>query len=1014
MIHRFAILFVCILSASLCVVASAQEVAKPSQPQQAQFELKPEIKAIVDQGKQLLRESKRAEALSTFQDALKKATETNDVYGQGISWQMIGNAYYGMGDLLKAQESFEKAKKFFEQCGDKTSEIGMKGNLAILKDNMGYPDEARPIYLELLEHYKKNNEKQRMANMYLNLAILENGVHHFELTLNYAREARALYREIGDKRWESAALLNIGNSLDDLGKYTDAIAAFEESIRLAREVGSKDQESSTLSVLGDVYRRRNDPLRALEMHQRAIQMRRELGDMRFLAKTLVALGVDYDILGQSQLAQNCIEEAITLARKTGDRPTLAYALSNYGVVLHQAKEFKRAEVALNESQAINRQSGNSVGEAICLGTLANIKQREKRYEEALKDHEAARKIFLSLNLTEEAATISDYVASIYAEQEKYEEAAKLYQSAIDEYIRLGNNTFRANTICNLADVQLKMNKYAEAERSLKTGIQLSEDVRSKLGASSEGKAALLGRRIELYRNYIWLLIETKRSKEAFDLAQKTKGRSLLDLLNQSNTTIQQSMTAEERAEEQALRRKADEINAAMVREGAQNEIGAKKRYAELKAELTKAEGRLAAFTTNLFIKHPGLARKRSAGTATFAQIVRVIPKDTVLIEYIAGLRPVVMVVTSNGMSGHIWATNLSYGTANIGTRCAQTLVAVSDPSKPYKASTDALYKDLIAPIESKLRGKKRLIICPDGPLWDVPFAALTNRKGFLAQQFEIDYAYSATGLEAALTARRLTRPTQQMLVVANPDFGGAKRFGDNPLIPGQRPIEPPSRPIEPPSRPIEPPSRPIEPPSRDLGLGLRGGIVDLPGTQSEADAIRKLYPSASVLTRENAQESSVIKSAGKYRYVHIASHAFFNDASPMLSSIVLATPISSNVDGYLTGREILSLNLNADLVVLSACNTARGSKNSGEGIVGLSWALFAAGAPAQIVSQWSVDDKATAILMQNFYRGLKKGQTKGGALRNASLSLLKSATGRDAKWKHPYYWAPFILLGDWR
>lgn len=193
---------------------------------------------------------------------------------------------------------------------------------------------------------------------------------------------------------------------------------------------------------------------------------------------------------------------------------------------------------------------------------------------------------------------------------------------------------------------------------------------------------------------------------------------------------------------------------------------------------------------------------------------------------------------------------------------------------------------------------------------------------------------------------------------------------------------------------------------------MRAGIVDLPGTQREADAVAKLYPNAKVFTRGKAQESAFVKEAGKYRYLHLASHAFFNDASPMLSSIVLATPADSSQDGYLTAREIFDLRLNADLVVLSACNTARGEKRSGDGIVGLSWALFAAGAPAQVVSQWSVDDRATATLMTRFYGNMKAGQSKGLALRNASASLRKP--GNDPKWKHPYYWAPFIILGDWR
>lgn len=174
------------------------------------------------------------------------------------------------------------------------------------------------------------------------------------------------------------------------------------------------------------------------------------------------------------------------------------------------------------------------------------------------------------------------------------------------------------------------------------------------------------------------------------------------------------------------------------------------------------------------------------------------------------------------------------------------------------------------------------------------------------------------------------------------------------------------------------------------------------------DLLRKQFPDAAIDTGSAAQESVVKQTAGQYRYVHLASHAFFNDASPLLSSIVLAQPPpGSPDDGFLTAREIFDLNLHADMMVLSACNTARGGKQSGEGIIGLTWALFVAGVPTQVVSQWAVDDASTATLMGTFYSNLKSG--KSSALRTAELKLL-----RDKKHGHPYYWAPFTLMGDWR
>jgi CHAT domain-containing protein len=192
--------------------------------------------------------------------------------------------------------------------------------------------------------------------------------------------------------------------------------------------------------------------------------------------------------------------------------------------------------------------------------------------------------------------------------------------------------------------------------------------------------------------------------------------------------------------------------------------------------------------------------------------------------------------------------------------------------------------------------------------------------------------------------------------------------------------------------------------------GRDGTLAPLPHTQIEANAISGSYPGAVVKAQNEAQESTIKSVAGSFRVIHFATHALVNNAAPMLSGVVLAhPPQDSPEDGVLTVRELFSMDLAADMIVFSACNTARGSQQRGEGMIGLTWAAFVAGAPAQVVSQWAVDDAATARLMGRFYQRLRAGKAKSDALRDASLTLM-----RESKYKHPYYWAPFLVMGDWR
>jgi CHAT domain-containing protein len=177
----------------------------------------------------------------------------------------------------------------------------------------------------------------------------------------------------------------------------------------------------------------------------------------------------------------------------------------------------------------------------------------------------------------------------------------------------------------------------------------------------------------------------------------------------------------------------------------------------------------------------------------------------------------------------------------------------------------------------------------------------------------------------------------------------------------------------------------------------------------EADALKAGFPDAALYTGARAQEATAKEESGKFRQLHFATHGLLNDHAPLMSSVVLAQPPSGSEDGFLTAREIFELKLSAELVVLSACHTAGGEKRAGEGVVGLTWALFVAGAATQVLSQWAVADASTAVLMRAFYGKLTAGEGKGAALRDAALGLQE-----DEKHGHPYYWAPFILVGDWR
>ena len=270
-----------------------------------------------------------------------------------------------------------------------------------------------------------------------------------------------------------------------------------------------------------------------------------------------------------------------------------------------------------------------------------------------------------------------------------------------------------------------------------------------------------------------------------------------------------------------------------------------------------------------------------------------------------------------------------------------------------------------------------LAIIPDGPLWRLPFEPLMDEQGtFAIEKRTFFYASSA-----AVLLREHDRRAR--LVSGDRLFLG---FG-NPRL---------------------------EAPSGELAA--REGHTNtapIPEAAREVERIARIVGprASSVFTGAEALESRAKAEAPRFRIIHLATHGVLDDANPMYSRLLLSRRDGDGEDGELEAREMLDLRLRADLVVLSACDTARGDVRSGEGLVGMSWTLFAAGAPSIIASKWRVDSAESEALMIAFYdRWMKRPRqpfAKARALRAARLALM-----RDPKYRHPYYWSPFVLIGS--
>ncbi|HEX7294472.1 MAG TPA: CHAT domain-containing protein, partial [Pyrinomonadaceae bacterium] len=290
-----------------------------------------------------------------------------------------------------------------------------------------------------------------------------------------------------------------------------------------------------------------------------------------------------------------------------------------------------------------------------------------------------------------------------------------------------------------------------------------------------------------------------------------------------------------------------------------------------------------------------------------------------------------------------------------------------------------LYELLMSPVQPELKGKQKIAIVPDGILWELPFQALTDTSGhYLIENHAISYAPSLTVLREMTRLRKQKPPANasaSLLAFGNPELRNetAERIK---LVHRDETLEP------------------------------------LPEAEKEVRILGQLYgPRSAIYIGNDAREDRFKTESSRFNVLHLATHGILNDVSPMYSQIVLAQS-NKGEDGLLEAWEIMKLNLNADLVVLSACESGRGRVGIGEGLIGLTWALFVAGSPTSVVSQWKVESSSTAELMVEFHRNLqsktrKSNLSKAQALQKAALTMLA-----NKNFRHPFYWAGFILVGD--
>lgn len=504
----------------------------------------------------------------------------------------------------------------------------------------------------------------------------------------------------------------------------------------------------------------------------------------------------------------------------------------------------------------------------------------------------------------------------------------------------------------------------EAIATLREGI-----VRLEAGRDATqdelSRISFLEDNLQAYVELVELLVEQGDVEGAFRVAEQGKGRGLKDVLARGRIDLSATLSEGERKREAELDAQIVALNRAITAANLAGQSGE-----ELRERLATARLDADAFRSEMGVRHPSVARRRVDGNDVIA-----LPAETAgvtVVEYVVGERQTTAFTLRRDRSGQpvLHASRIPVTREELEREAASFGRLVAARSLRYEEPARRLYDLLIAPLGPHLGAGEALCIIPDGVLWTIPFHALMPAAAtHLVDRRAVYYAQSLALLRHSFARGEQNAPT--LLAFGNPTIGAATRSTFRSAY-------------------------------RDVPIGA------LPDAETEVRSLSSLYEPKQRRTywRDAARESVFKREAEHFDIIHIAAHAVVDDRAPMYSAIVLATEGGGSEDGLLEAREVVDLQLNARLAVLSACDTARGRVGAGEGVVGLAWAFFAAGCPTTVVSQWKAESRATSKLMVEFHRRLVAGASIAEALRQAQRSLRATEA-----YSHPFYWAPFVAVG---
>ena len=944
-------------------------------------------------------------AIAFHEQHLAILREIGDRAGEGRALGNLGIVYDNLGQYERAIDFYEQSLAITREIGDRAGEGRALGNLGIVYDNLGQYERAIDFYEQSLAINREIGDRAGEGRALGNLGNVYNSLGQYERAIDFYEQYLAIAREIGNRAGEGNSLGGLGNVYDNLGQYERAIDFYEQYLAIAREIGDRAGEGNSLGGLGNVYNSLGEYERAIDFYEQYLAIAREIGDRAGEGGALGNLGIVYDNLGQYERAIDFYEQHLEIAREIGDRAGEGRALNNLGVAYRSLGQYERAIDFYEQSLVIAREIGDRAGEGSALGNLGIVYDNLGQYERAIDFSEQYLAIAREIGDRAGEGSALGNLGNVYNSLGQYERAIDFYEQRLAIAREIGDHGGEGIALGNLGSAYFSLGQYELALEQYCQAVALFNE----LGARAEEATVLsnIGRPLnrqgqpELAITFLKASVDILEAirgdirqldtdlQQSFTDTVADDYRRLADLLLQQDRVLEAQEVLDllklQELEDYQIRnvRGTEETRQGLSFWQPEREI-IDRFYSHLETHTDPQTFFTSTAITERVAQLQRNARSQNPNPEQLARLqgnLQQAGNAALLYPLVLDDRLELVLVTTTGISRH----TVSVDRVQLNRVIAAFRSDILDPFSHPHPNAQQLYQWLIAPLTQEIdrAGAETILYAADGQLRYIPLAALHDGDQWLTQRYTVNH----------ITAASLMDFSQSQAAPLS-------------ILAGAFPAE-------------------------DLAVevaGVQRYFNGLPYAQVEVENLEANLPGTVAFFSAGFNRQAIEPRLGDHTIIHLATHGTFQSGHPNDSFILLG-------DGdRITLFDLDQWELpNAALVVLSACETAVSGPELGTGveILGFGYQIQRTGARAAIASLWVVSDGGTQVLMNGFYGAMQLGLPKAEALREAQMALITgdytAVGGRRGDIEirggqrqnpmgdplaHPYYWAPFILIGN--